>query len=174
MANLKSIAETARSRADELRRIHEHLIREKDNKISATVNEFRITLQAKLGKEYDEQISSAGATASAAEAEAQTAEYAYAVSEPPVIPGTELVRWATGSWYHSPGTFLQDAIGIFEIVSFDSKFPENLSEYSRPKVGSYIVRLLKKDGTPSLKFDKYNHLGSNWLPKGKQPKGAVA
>lgn len=44
--------------------------------------------------------------------------------------------------------------GVVETVRQTSEFAGNLSSYSRPKIGDVIVRSLKKDGSPALKFDK--------------------
>lgn len=43
--------------------------------------------------------------------------------------------------------------GIVETVRIGTRFAENLSHYSTPEIGDVIVRLLKKDGTPGLKFE---------------------
>jgi len=51
--------------------------------------------------------------------------------------------------------------GVVEAVTRETVIPENLASYSRPSVGSFIVRLLKGDGTPSKKFENlYDH----WKP----------
>lgn len=42
--------------------------------------------------------------------------------------------------------------GIVETVRVGAQFAKNLSRYSTPNIGDVIVRLLKKDGSPGLKF----------------------
>lgn len=49
--------------------------------------------------------------------------------------------------------------GVVETVRSDAKFADNLSRYSCPSVGAVIVRLLKKDGSPGLKFEPFG----TWL-----------
>ena len=45
---------------------------------------------------------------------------------------------------------------LVEVVRSDTEFTLNIASYSKPSVGEVIVRKLKKDGTPSLKFwDSY-------------------
>jgi hypothetical protein len=42
--------------------------------------------------------------------------------------------------------------GFVEVVRTTSQFPENLSSYSMPELGSIIVRKVKKDGSPAKAF----------------------
>lgn len=42
--------------------------------------------------------------------------------------------------------------GIIETVRIGARFANNLAHYSRPGIGAVIVRHLKKDGKPGLKF----------------------
>lgn len=49
--------------------------------------------------------------------------------------------------------------GMLEAVTRDTEYQDNLARYSRPAIGSFVVRLLKTDGTLSKKID----VGSlNW------------
>lgn len=48
--------------------------------------------------------------------------------------------------------------GLVEVVRLDSRFAGNLSSYSRPRLGSVIVRKIKKDGTPSLQLVQGFHI----------------
>lgn len=45
--------------------------------------------------------------------------------------------------------------GVVEIRRTDTKFPAN-QRWGLPDLGDPFVRLLKKDGTPSLKLDRWN------------------
>lgn len=79
--------------------------------------------------------------------------------------GTKLVRKKpTYKW----SSTLVDRFGVYECVTTDSQFPVPRSgrryRDDRPELGSYVVRLLKKDGSPSLNFYKCNLDGS--LPYG--------
>lgn len=50
----------------------------------------------------------------------------------------------------------EDVRGIVEVVRSNTEFAQNIGRYSQPSVGTVIIRAIKKDGTPSLKFhDKY-------------------
>ena len=50
--------------------------------------------------------------------------------------------------------------GVVETVKSDCKMPSNLSSYSRPNVGDVIIRSIKKDGSPGIKFHNYYNEGS--------------
>ncbi|MBA4086667.1 MAG: hypothetical protein C0491_02545 [Novosphingobium sp.] len=48
--------------------------------------------------------------------------------------------------------------GLVEVVRLSSQFPANLTTWTRPKLGSVVVRKIKKDGTPSLQLEQGYHL----------------
>lgn len=48
--------------------------------------------------------------------------------------------------------------GLVEVVRLTSQFPANLSSWTRPKLGSVVVRKIKKDGTPSLQLEQGYHV----------------
>jgi hypothetical protein len=51
--------------------------------------------------------------------------------------------------------------GIFEVVTRESVFADNLADYSRPSVGTVIVRYLNKDGSPLKKIARHTY---DWKP----------
>ena len=53
--------------------------------------------------------------------------------------------------------------GVVEIVRRSSQFPANM-RYSQPRIGQAVVRLLKKDGSPSLRcFESWGgQIHPNW------------
>lgn len=61
--------------------------------------------------------------------------------------------WAPGqhSWTRDPKSARIE--GLVETVRSTTAFPGNVGSYSRPRVGSPLVRLLNKDGSPGLRFD---------------------
>ncbi len=56
----------------------------------------------------------------------------------------------TNIWDRNPKTVRYEGIG--EVVRTNSEFAANLSDYSHPKIGVFIVRKIKKDGSTSLQF----------------------
>lgn len=51
--------------------------------------------------------------------------------------------------------------GVLEVVTSDTVFASNLT-WRKPGIGDYIVRCLKKDGSPSLKFERFRKW--QWKP----------
>lgn len=49
--------------------------------------------------------------------------------------------------------------GVLEVMTHDTEVPSNL-KYSKPSIGDLFVRILKSDGTPSKRVDRYS--GHNW------------
>ncbi len=91
-----------------------------------------------------------------------------------VLVGGKVVEWAPKYRWAGPGDYVKTGVtGIVEICTHDSKFGSNVSTYSQPTIGRLFVRLLKKDGTPSLKFvGAYTldgNLPYNWHPEGFDP-----
>ncbi len=59
--------------------------------------------------------------------------------------------------------------GILEVVTRETRFPDNTPSYSRPSPGSLIVRLCTKDGKPGKKFVKWTEYESKlWKPVEEQ------
>lgn len=86
--------------------------------------------------------------------------------------GGRVVEWK--SKYRFSTEYVPSGVtGIVEICTHDSKFGYNVSSYSQPGIGKLFVRLLKKDGTPSLKFvggyTLDGNLPYNWYPEGVDP-----
>lgn len=102
----------------------------------------------------------------------------------------QLVSDAASIWY-SPGTMVwywckerhgneikkTDIKGIVEVYDGTQDVPNNYSRWNRPEIGNIIIRTLKKDGTPGIKFEnisKYNRLTENsstvWCAENDTPK----
>lgn len=82
--------------------------------------------------------------------------------------GTVIVKWERPRYTYGRGPLkLTDQVGMVEVWSPDSVYPENKSRYSRPHAGDIVVRLLKKDGTPSKNFESANEWNRvYWQAKG--------
>lgn len=60
---------------------------------------------------------------------------------------------------------------VFEVVTSSTQFPDNWASYSKPEIGQYILRVLKKDGTPGKQVIVTTHgKAYNWLPEGEAPR----
>jgi hypothetical protein len=65
-------------------------------------------------------------------------------------------KWNSSTWRHEPPV-RED--GIVEMRRSTTRFPGNIR--SLPLMGTPFVRLLKKDGTPALRFEEM-HSRSGW------------
>lgn len=80
--------------------------------------------------------------------------------------GKKVFRWRTkrSEWGREQGKFME--IGIVEISRNNTKFPINMADYSKPKLGDLFIRATKKDGSPSLKTIvkrfRNNKIGDEW------------
>ena len=84
-------------------------------------------------------------------------------AEPPYPVGTTLVEWASGPGW-SRTRRISGRTGLMEIATPNMPHPSNQSWLPGP--GAVIVRILKKDGKPSLQFDRNTY---NWYPEGVDP-----
>ena len=69
--------------------------------------------------------------------------------------GTEFHEWGRKPHQYSPRNApyeLTGKVGILEVFTRTSAFPANLSDYSIPEIGSYILRFKKKNGSLSTQF----------------------
>lgn len=118
-------------------------------------------IEATLITEFNEAILSLKAKVAEAK-KAFDEERSRLAKEKPGHPyplGTVMCEWEYESkWSRKMAKTGKE--GIFEIVTNETQFPKNI-EY-RKEIGSYIVRILKKDGTPSLRIDTG---WSWWKPK---------
>jgi hypothetical protein len=137
-------------------------------------HEFRELLCAETAPLFDAKIEAALTVkleadkrlAEAREAEALTGEGA------PYPLGTILYEWVREYRYHDNSPMrLSGRRGILEAVTRESLFPVNMRSYSLPSVGSFIIRLLKKDGTTGKQFEN-PYKWETWLPEGQKPKAS--
>lgn len=81
--------------------------------------------------------------------------------------GTKLYEWKKGRW-HFDKYKKTGQVGVVDVWGVDTKFPENMRFH--PLVGRYFIRILKNDGTESLKFAEFGSYRSLWFPEGQEPK----
>lgn len=111
-----------------------------------------------LDVKYGAQIKAAKVVAQEAIAAHQKAvdEYALTGEGCPVPLGTKLAHWE--SKRYQQGSEITE-YGIVEAVTSQTEHPSNSASYSRAEPGQFIVRILKKDGTIGIKYDRF---GFTW------------
>lgn len=87
--------------------------------------------------------------------------------------GGKVVEWKS-KFRMCAGDYIPTGVtGVVELCTHDSKFGSNVSSYSHPSIGKLFIRILKKDGTPSLKFASGFALDGSlpyrWHPEGVDP-----
>jgi len=76
---------------------------------------------------------------------------ALAGSNAPYPVGTRMKKLISGKYRWSEK---KTVFGVLEAVTRETVIPDNLASYSRPTIGSYVIRILKADGTPSKKIEQ--------------------
>lgn len=156
--------------------LHRQLIDKKRSKMHALMEEYRKSIQPQLDAEFDADIVAVAQKSCELRELADADDIADAKAKLPYPVGTILIGWSdkNSGWYSKTPNYQIVAKGIFEIVTADTEHPATTT-YSRPSIGEYIVRLLKADGTPSKKYQRFSHYSSlKWLPEGKNPNGKKA
>jgi hypothetical protein len=86
--------------------------------------------------------------------------------------GTRMFEWENGRSYFGSRDFQWSKTGrtgIIQVWTPETKHPENL-RWGLPNVGDLYIRVLKVDGTESLKFESLRgNYKSTWMPEGKKP-----
>lgn len=178
MANKLKALEKAR---DEAKVAWAGLIDERNGRLDEAVCAYRDKIDAELGKEYDERTKALAIAYHTANEAFIVERDRVAVEEPdtPLPVGTKVYEWQTqfSSWHEmKPSEYrLTGRVGVIEVVTSQTVFPANL-RYSKPSVGSWIIRLLDKSGNPTKKFVTGiggwhgRSLPRDWCPEGKRPK----
>jgi hypothetical protein len=101
------------------------------------------------------------------------------VSKAPWPIGTRFVEWERS---FSRGPFQKrkkkhEEVAVLEVFTSQSAKPSNFSDYKKPLIGAYVLRVLKKDGTPSARYIQGSYSWSEprtfsfgrWHPEGVDP-----
>lgn len=67
------------------------------------------------------------------------------------------------------------ATGRRGVVEVWAKGSQARGSYGLPAIGEVVLRVLKKDGTPSVDFERHpkDLIGKLWFPEGVKPEGAA-
>jgi hypothetical protein len=147
---------------------------EKNRTIRELVRAAEKQISAEQGLVYDARIDALRTRAVAARSELNAAleELAVSGTNAPMPIGTRLVQWDYRGWnrvYNKTGV-----IGVVEAVTRNTVHPDNKAAYQLAGIGSFIIRHLKKDGSPSKKYDRWgrgSHSNMDQLPWGWYPEG---
>lgn len=161
---LENLAQNATVAYENLKRVHDEkaydLKREAERKIDAE-------LQAEFGEQltalYRAMLDAKDQLRDGKDRIARIGEGGFAK------PGERFVEW-NRRWPSSPLT-KTGRVGIVECVTKDSRFSERLSNWRAPSIGSFIIRFLKKDGTPSANFIAGTTGSKTGAPWGWHPEG---
>ncbi len=89
-------------------------------------------------------------------------------------PSGIVAEWGYARYAYRRGVkVLTGRRGRFEVCTPQTQFAGNISTYRQPAPGTIFIRILKKDGTPSLAFETARWGGDlvpAWLPEGQKPK----
>lgn len=128
----------------------------------------------RLRDEYDPKVTPLYIAARDASMAVSREEDRLAREEPnaPHPVGTRMVEWGLPrySYGRNPLKAKTGRVGIIEVRTTDSKFAGSLG-YSTPRIGAAFIRLLKKDGTPSLAIIRSLR---GWEPEGVDPNEQAA
>lgn len=164
-------AEKALSRAEsEHYKIRESRAERKDE-LWRQVDDLESKLDGQLAAEFSAKEAEALAAVNAAQsvvdqeriAKANAATGRFAV-------GTKCFRWNRIQWTEQ---WQKGECGIVEVFTAESPLRATASSYSRPRIGSLVIRHMRVDGTPALRISESNFEGNfhGWLPDGEEPKG---
>ena len=155
---------THRERGDFVRErrqaAHDAIEKEADEKFKATIEaQHQVYVAARIAAD---------------EARIEVAE---SFENAPYPKGTKFFVWEMPRYsIRSQRILNKDKAGVIEVVTRDTVHPDNKAAYRCARVGDYIIRELKKDGTPSKKYERINlghdgkwHLPWDWYPEGVNP-----
>lgn len=166
--------------ADAYRRAHERMLRTRDEFVRVRVKAARDKAEAEAKIEFDSAIEDAHQRSVQARLALEEAriERAEAFTDAPYPRGTKFVKWCLSSyprrWYPD-----KDTAGVLEPVNHDTVHPDGRNRLAEP--GDYIIRVLKKDGTVSKRYERIHrghdneyHLPWHWYPEGVDPNAEEA
>lgn len=135
---------------------------EKRDAIRAAKDSAERNIERFFGLLYNQKIKSLGRDAlEKRTAYEEALEQAASLDENAPYPiGTKMTReeGVGGVWSRRTET----ALGVLEVVTRQTEYPQNCLQ--RAEVGDYIVRYLKKDGKPGLKWSGWNGGWNPWKP----------
>lgn len=155
------------------------LDRQREDRRRALEQEARVRIAAQIDEEFPEwrQANDQATEAQRAFYDARIEDARARLSAMNYGRGV-LVEWETkkGQWFSERKNWHYESgrRGTIEVVDRNTQFPDNMADYRRPALGDMIIRLLKKDGTPSKQvINLMNGIPNWWLPEGEKHEKAA-
>jgi hypothetical protein len=126
------------------------------------------TTTKRIIAEFEDRIATASEAQNTATTAYEDARVAYTLNRGwnACYPrGTKLFEWSFKQRGYSPNQKPQPTgkTAILEVFTRNSTTPGNMSPYSIPNLGDVVLRYLKKNGTPSLKVERWNdNMADSW------------
>lgn len=127
------------------------------------INERCDAIKREVNAKYADRIKAAAEAETAANKAIEAERERLALAAPQYPIGTRFELWKNPNRWLSGSAKPSGEFGIFEIITSASKHPANAASYSRASIGTPVIRPLKKDGTPGLKYEQF-HEHSSWKP----------
>ena len=169
---LEAAYESALSHSDKLRSDYDRVLSQRVSDARAAIVESMKPAMAAIYQANRDTNDAKAAWDAALEAKSAAGAGA------PVPIGTKLFQWAEpNSYRRSVPKKLTGLVGVVEVWTRTSQSPDGTRNYSLPNPGDFIIRILKKDGTPGKKFIRYHEHSKSWgtwsetwLPEGVEPR----
>lgn len=157
----------ANRRASELSSEYENAISERVREATVAARKEFEPLQARYVEANKEAYAAREALDEAKENEAMTGKDL----KHPI--GTRMLEWRAPKYGYAYDQTKKPTglVGVIEVWTRDSESPDNFSNYRIPHRGDAAIRILKKDGAPSRKFERASSGGDfyGWYPEGVNP-----
>lgn len=158
-----------RKRQWELEQEAKSLEASRDEEYREAKLQWENTVGIEINRRWQPMLEDANRKVWEAMAIADAVDVATAEKEGKYKPGTVLVNWQRERrGWHGEGIWKEVGRGVVEVMKPDTILPGNVTW--RPMVGTLMVRVLKKDGTPGKVVKELGNWRDNWLPEGKKPK----
>jgi hypothetical protein len=148
---------------------HRALVRKRRDERDERVRAFGKDLDAELAARYDADLLRLAVETQKARESFEAACEAAASDKPWTHPpGTRMVEWECASRFYSEPNArkLTGRVGVTEIITANSEHGK-IADYRMAKRGDMVIRILKKDGTPSKVYvGPSNGMLYNWVPEG--------
>lgn len=113
-----------------------------------------------VAEKYDARIDTlAGAYVTAVKAHEDAVDAAARTGAGAPYPvGTKFIHW---DFIRYPERHVKSGtVGVLEVITKDSQHADNIATYRVAALGSVVIRILKKDGQPSKKYERWKN---GWL-----------
>lgn len=168
----KKLAEAQRRYHDAGRDL-DRLDDEEDAAIKAATDPLReriAELEQSIKAEFRPKFKEAVALRNAAQAEVDRFKVEIATAERSGGVGKRYVQWKHAKHdRYGRGPMKPGRIGVVQVWTSESEYPDNTLRLQRPNHGDLYLRLLNKDGSESKRFEKSWQRWSDWYPEGVDP-----